>query len=38
MSERTFSLPLCPSVTEADQDDVVEALAAVLAKRPAALA
>jgi dTDP-4-amino-4,6-dideoxygalactose transaminase len=38
MSQRTLSLPLCPSVTEADQDDVVEALSAVLAHRPAAIA
>jgi dTDP-4-amino-4,6-dideoxygalactose transaminase len=30
ISERTISLPLSPKVTEADQDDVVEALRAVL--------
>jgi dTDP-4-amino-4,6-dideoxygalactose transaminase len=35
ISERTLSLPLSPALTEADQDDVVEALAAVLAGRPA---
>jgi dTDP-4-amino-4,6-dideoxygalactose transaminase len=35
ISERTLSLPLSPALTEADQDDVVEALAAVLAERPA---
>jgi dTDP-4-amino-4,6-dideoxygalactose transaminase len=37
-SERTLSLPLCPALTEADQDDVVEALAEVLAGRPVAIA
>ena len=31
ISERTLSLPLSPKVTEADQDDVVGALAALLA-------
>jgi dTDP-4-amino-4,6-dideoxygalactose transaminase len=35
ISERTLSLPLSPALTESDQDDVVEALAAVLAGRPA---
>jgi len=35
MSERTLSLPLSAALTEADQDDVVEALAEVLAGRPA---
>jgi dTDP-4-amino-4,6-dideoxygalactose transaminase len=30
ISERTLSLPLSPKVTESDQDDVVEALAAAL--------
>jgi dTDP-4-amino-4,6-dideoxygalactose transaminase len=36
ISERTLSLPLSPALTESDQDDVVEALAAVLAGRTAA--
>jgi dTDP-4-amino-4,6-dideoxygalactose transaminase len=35
ISERTLSLPLSPALTEADQDDVVEALSAVLAGGPA---
>jgi dTDP-4-amino-4,6-dideoxygalactose transaminase len=35
ISERTLSLPLSPALTEADQDDVVEALAAVLTGGPA---
>jgi dTDP-4-amino-4,6-dideoxygalactose transaminase len=35
ISERTLSLPLSPALTERDQDDVVEALAAVLAGGPA---
>lgn len=30
ISERTLSLPLGPNVSEADQDDVVEALADLL--------
>jgi dTDP-4-amino-4,6-dideoxygalactose transaminase len=35
ISERTLSLPLSPALTESDQDDVVEALSAVLAGGPA---
>jgi dTDP-4-amino-4,6-dideoxygalactose transaminase len=35
ISERTLSLPLSPALTESDQDDVVEALSAVLASGPA---
>jgi dTDP-4-amino-4,6-dideoxygalactose transaminase len=35
ISERTLSLPLGPALTEADQDDVVAALAAVLTGGPA---
>ena len=35
ISERTLSLPLSPNMTDADQDDVVEALASVLASGPA---
>jgi dTDP-4-amino-4,6-dideoxygalactose transaminase len=35
ISERTLSLPLSPALTEDDQDDVVEALSAVLAGGPA---
>jgi dTDP-4-amino-4,6-dideoxygalactose transaminase len=35
ISERTLSLPLSPGLSESDQDDVVEALAAVLAGGPA---
>jgi dTDP-4-amino-4,6-dideoxygalactose transaminase len=35
ISERTLSLPLSPALTEADQDDVVEALSAVLTGGPA---
>ncbi len=30
ISERTVSLPLSPKVTEADQDDVVDALTELL--------
>jgi dTDP-4-amino-4,6-dideoxygalactose transaminase len=36
ISERTLSLPLSPKVTEADQDDVAEALTDLLASRPPA--
>ena len=32
ISERTISLPLSPKVTEADQDDVVEALTELLSR------
>ena len=35
ISERTLSLPLSPAMTDADQDDVVEALDHVLASGPA---
>jgi dTDP-4-amino-4,6-dideoxygalactose transaminase len=35
ISARTFSLPLGPALTESDQDDVVEALSAVLTGGPA---
>ena len=35
ISDRTLSLPLGPALTESDQDDVVEALAAVLTGGPA---
>jgi dTDP-4-amino-4,6-dideoxygalactose transaminase len=35
ISARTLSLPLSPALTEADQDDVVEALSAVLTGGPA---
>jgi dTDP-4-amino-4,6-dideoxygalactose transaminase len=35
ISHRTLTLPLSPSMTESDQDDVVEALGAVLASGPA---
>jgi dTDP-4-amino-4,6-dideoxygalactose transaminase len=35
ISERTLSLPLSPALTEADQDDVVEALSAALTGGPA---
>jgi dTDP-4-amino-4,6-dideoxygalactose transaminase len=35
ISERTLSLPLSPALTDADQDDVVEALSAVLTGGPA---
>jgi dTDP-4-amino-4,6-dideoxygalactose transaminase len=35
ISARTLSLPLSPGLTEADQDDVVEALSAVLTGGPA---
>jgi dTDP-4-amino-4,6-dideoxygalactose transaminase len=35
ISDRTLTLPLGPALTESDQDDVVEALAAVLAGGPA---
>lgn len=34
ISERTFSLPLSPKVTEADQDSVVQALTAILGPPP----
>ncbi len=30
MSERIFSLPLFPGLTEGDQDDVIEAVSEVL--------
>ncbi len=33
ISERTLSLPLSPKITEADQDDVVEALVELLGER-----
>jgi len=35
ISDRTLSLPLSPAMTDADQDDVVEALSHVLASGPA---
>jgi dTDP-4-amino-4,6-dideoxygalactose transaminase len=35
ISERTLSLPLSPALSDADQDDVVEALSAVLTGGPA---
>jgi len=35
ISHRTLSLPLSPALTESDQDDVVEALSAVLTGGPA---
>ena len=35
ISDRTLTLPLGPALTESDQDDVVEALAAVLTGGPA---
>jgi dTDP-4-amino-4,6-dideoxygalactose transaminase len=35
ISDRTLSLPLCPDMTDADQDDVVEALSSVLTSGPA---
>jgi dTDP-4-amino-4,6-dideoxygalactose transaminase len=35
ISHRTLTLPLAPTMTERDQDDVVEALSAVLASGPA---
>ena len=35
ISDRTLSLPLSPAMTDADQDDVVEALTHVLASGPA---
>jgi dTDP-4-amino-4,6-dideoxygalactose transaminase len=35
ISHRTLTLPLSPTMTERDQDDVVEALSAVLASGPA---
>jgi dTDP-4-amino-4,6-dideoxygalactose transaminase len=35
ISDRTLTLPLGPTLTESDQDDVVEALTAVLAGGPA---
>ncbi len=35
ISDRTLSLPLSPNMTDADQDDVVEALSSVLTSGPA---
>ena len=38
LSERTVSLPLGPALTEADQDDVVQALTRLLRPRPTVVA